>query len=138
MATFHCVRVSSVEDSIDQYAYQTSVHIGGHIFKGILYDQGACDENCYTAAGESSSGTGGVLDQQPNFVNAVALTGSGTTAARTSAVSAFASASASASGGGAHEQLQFINASSYSFPLDASFSDLNHKGYWKKDEGKTI
>ncbi|XP_044509616.1 protein SHI RELATED SEQUENCE 1-like [Mangifera indica] len=53
-ATFHCVRVSSIDDAIDQYAYQTSVSIGGHIFKGILYDQGPDQSNNYTA-GESSS-----------------------------------------------------------------------------------
>ncbi|KAK8668560.1 hypothetical protein V6N13_106013 [Hibiscus sabdariffa] len=39
-ATFRCVRVSSVEDEGDQYAYQTSANIEGHVFKGILYDQG--------------------------------------------------------------------------------------------------
>lgn len=25
---------------VDQYAYHTSVNIAGHVFKGILYDQG--------------------------------------------------------------------------------------------------
>ncbi|XVF30333.1 hypothetical protein REPUB_Repub16aG0048100 [Reevesia pubescens] len=39
-ATFRCVRVSSIEDAADQYAYRTAVNIGGHVFKGILYDQG--------------------------------------------------------------------------------------------------
>ncbi|KAL8118084.1 hypothetical protein AgCh_015842 [Apium graveolens] len=39
-AVFKCVRVSSVENANNQYAYQTSVNIGGHMFKGILYDQG--------------------------------------------------------------------------------------------------
>ncbi|PSS21683.1 Protein SHI RELATED SEQUENCE like [Actinidia chinensis var. chinensis] len=39
-ATFQCVRVSSHDNEVDQYAYQTAVNIGGHIFKGILYDQG--------------------------------------------------------------------------------------------------
>ncbi|GAB2260044.1 hypothetical protein Droror1_Dr00010899 [Drosera rotundifolia] len=58
-AVFRCVRVSSMEDGEDQYAYQTAVNIGGHIFKGILYDQGP--EGSYTGGGggESSSGTGG-------------------------------------------------------------------------------
>ncbi|XP_063936979.1 protein EXPRESSION OF TERPENOIDS 1 isoform X2 [Daucus carota subsp. sativus] len=39
-AVFRCVRVSSVGNSDNQYAYQTSVNIGGHLFRGILYDQG--------------------------------------------------------------------------------------------------
>lgn len=50
-ATLRCVRVSSVDDAVDQYAYQTVVVIGGHVFKGILYDQGPN----YTAGGECSS-----------------------------------------------------------------------------------
>ncbi|CAH2064423.1 unnamed protein product [Thlaspi arvense] len=39
-AVFRCVRVSSVEDGEEEFAYQTAVSIGGHIFKGILYDHG--------------------------------------------------------------------------------------------------
>ncbi|KAF4369598.1 hypothetical protein G4B88_021403 [Cannabis sativa] len=45
-ATFQVVRVSSrvnvngIDQNHDQYAYQTAVTIGGHVFKGILYDQG--------------------------------------------------------------------------------------------------
>lgn len=40
LATFRCIRVSSEDNVVDQYAYQTSISIGGHSFKGILYDQG--------------------------------------------------------------------------------------------------
>ncbi|KAM7264087.1 hypothetical protein ACFE04_001770 [Oxalis oulophora] len=39
-ATFRCVRVSSMNDDNNKYAYQASVNIGGHQFKGILYDEG--------------------------------------------------------------------------------------------------
>ncbi|XP_021718139.1 protein SHI RELATED SEQUENCE 1-like isoform X2 [Chenopodium quinoa] len=39
-AVFRCVRVSSVDETDDEYAYQTAVNIGGHVFKGILYDHG--------------------------------------------------------------------------------------------------
>ncbi|KAF7809693.1 protein SHI RELATED SEQUENCE 1-like isoform X1 [Senna tora] len=39
-AEFKCVRVSSVDDADEQYAYQTAVNIGGHVFRGILYDHG--------------------------------------------------------------------------------------------------
>ncbi|EXC35502.1 hypothetical protein L484_026809 [Morus notabilis] len=61
-AVFRCVRVSAVEENDDQYAYQTAVNIGGHLFKGILYDQGPETNYSSTsnmqaaAAGESSSG----------------------------------------------------------------------------------
>lgn len=112
MATFHCVRVSSVDDGVDQYAYQTSVNIGGHVFKGILYDQGPDHhQNSSTyEAGESSS-AGVVLLHQPNFVNADALTGSGTATTRSPA-----------------SELPFnvnVASTSYAFPLhDASFSGM--------------
>ncbi|XP_010429051.1 PREDICTED: protein SHI RELATED SEQUENCE 3-like [Camelina sativa] len=39
-ADFRCVKVSSIHDGKEQYAYQTTVNIGGHIFRGILHDQG--------------------------------------------------------------------------------------------------
>ncbi|KAH7519967.1 hypothetical protein FEM48_Zijuj08G0093600 [Ziziphus jujuba var. spinosa] len=58
-AVFRCIRVSSIEDDEDQYAYQTAVNIGGHVFKGILYDQGP--ETNYMG-GESSSGGGGGIE----------------------------------------------------------------------------
>lgn len=39
-AVFKCVRVTAVEDNgEDEYAYQAVVKIGGHVFKGFLYDQ---------------------------------------------------------------------------------------------------
>lgn len=52
-----------MDNVVDQFAYQTSVNIAGHAFKGVLYDQGP-PENQYTA-GESSSGGG---FQQPNLI----------------------------------------------------------------------
>lgn len=39
-ALFKCVRVTGVEDGESLFAYQATVKIGGHIFKGVLYDQG--------------------------------------------------------------------------------------------------
>ncbi|XP_016166756.2 protein LATERAL ROOT PRIMORDIUM 1, partial [Arachis ipaensis] len=39
-AVFKCVRVTSVDDEQDEYAYQAVVKIGGRVFKGFLYDQG--------------------------------------------------------------------------------------------------
>ncbi|KAM1382124.1 hypothetical protein TB2_033929 [Malus domestica] len=69
MATFRCVRVSSVEDTVNQHAYQTSVVIGGHVFKGKLYDQGP---NYTTAAGQSSSPQHVMNKQTSNFISAAA------------------------------------------------------------------
>lgn len=42
-AEFKCVRVTSIDDGEDEYAYQAMVKIGGHVFKGFLYDQGVED-----------------------------------------------------------------------------------------------
>ncbi|KAG6399563.1 hypothetical protein SASPL_141044 [Salvia splendens] len=69
-AVFRCVRVSAIDDAEDQYAYQTAVNISGHVFKGILYDQGT--ETQYMAAGETSSGGGSV--QQLNLIAAATST----------------------------------------------------------------
>lgn len=68
-AVFRCVRVSSIDNVVDQYAYQTSVSIGGHVFTGILYDQGPELERTgeYVTGGSSSGGGIGLL-QQHNFV----------------------------------------------------------------------
>ncbi|CAH8390995.1 unnamed protein product [Eruca vesicaria subsp. sativa] len=48
-AVFRCMRVSSIDDEDEEYAYQTAVNIGGHMFKGILYDQGPSD-NPYSSS----------------------------------------------------------------------------------------
>ncbi|XP_073156437.1 protein SHORT INTERNODES-like [Henckelia pumila] len=79
-AVFRCVKVSAIDDAEDQYAYQTEVNISGHVFKGILYDQGS--EAHYMAAGETSSGGGSVSAgvQQLNLI-----TGGTTSATATSA-----------------------------------------------------
>ncbi|KAG5239017.1 hypothetical protein OIU78_008662 [Salix suchowensis] len=94
-ATFRCFRVSSIDEAVDQLAYQTSVNIGGHVFKGILYDQGP--ENRYDF-GETSCRE---LHQEPNLTIAGALT------------------PALASTSGAAESLA---PPSYSFPLNAFMS----------------
>ncbi|KAK8550691.1 hypothetical protein V6N12_039387 [Hibiscus sabdariffa] len=39
-AVFKCVRVTAVEDGENEFAYEAVVKIGGHVFKGLLYDQG--------------------------------------------------------------------------------------------------
>ncbi|WOL19331.1 protein SHI RELATED SEQUENCE 1-like [Canna indica] len=53
-AVFRCLRVSSLDDADDEFAYQTAVSIGGHVFKGILYDHGPD-----VVQGESPSSTAG-------------------------------------------------------------------------------
>ena len=78
-ATFRCVRVSSIEDADDQYAYQTAVTIGGHVFKGILYDQGP--NPSHHLLGECSSRE---TQSQPNQINAAAITMATTTTTSTS------------------------------------------------------
>ncbi|KAK4417393.1 protein SHORT INTERNODES [Sesamum alatum] len=78
-AVFRCVRVSgAVDDAENQYAYQTAVSICGHVFKGLLYDQGT--ENQYMAAGETSSGGGGSVSAGVQQLNLIA----GTSATATS------------------------------------------------------
>ncbi|KAB2603208.1 protein SHI RELATED SEQUENCE 3 [Pyrus ussuriensis x Pyrus communis] len=69
MANFRCVRVRSMEDTVNQQAYQTSMVIGGHVFKGILYDQGP---DYTTATGQSSSSQHVMNKQTSNFINAAA------------------------------------------------------------------
>ncbi|KAK4764678.1 hypothetical protein SAY86_025768 [Trapa natans] len=68
-ATFRCVRVSSSDEVEDQqeYAYQTAVNIGGHVFKGILYDQGPDCVTGHAAAGYSPSGGGSGGASAPSF-----------------------------------------------------------------------
>ncbi|XP_027355412.1 protein SHI RELATED SEQUENCE 3 [Abrus precatorius] len=60
MALFSCVRVRSMDDTVNEIAYQTSVNIGGHVFSGLLYDQGP--EQSFNARGDMDP-----LDQQHNL-----------------------------------------------------------------------
>lgn len=59
-AMFRCVNVRAMDDAEEQYAYQAAVNIGGHVFKGLLYDQGP--ENRYIGAADNSTSGGA---QQP-------------------------------------------------------------------------
>ncbi|KAL0325788.1 UNVERIFIED_CONTAM: protein SHI RELATED SEQUENCE 5 [Sesamum radiatum] len=84
-AVFRCVRVSAVNDAEEHLAYQTAVNIGGHVFKGILYDQGPETRYPPGGGGESSSGGGGGGSQQQplDFIAAAAGTSSAATATTT-------------------------------------------------------
>ncbi|KAK4796278.1 hypothetical protein SAY86_028604 [Trapa natans] len=66
-AVFRCIRVSGMEDADEEFAYQTSVNIAGHLFKGILYDHGL--EQHYNTVGDGEGSTGvGPGAQQFNLV----------------------------------------------------------------------
>ncbi|KAL4559399.1 hypothetical protein LXL04_031537 [Taraxacum kok-saghyz] len=66
-AIFRCVRVSAMDDAEEQLAYQTAVNIGGHLFKGILYDHGPEGRYNHPGGGDSSGG-GGSQHQQLNLI----------------------------------------------------------------------
>ncbi|KAK1433311.1 hypothetical protein QVD17_10221 [Tagetes erecta] len=76
-ANFRCVRVSSIDESDDQFAYQGAVNIGGHLFKGILYDQGP--ESQYIGGETSSGGSAGI--PQLNLTTTTTSPGNSTAAA---------------------------------------------------------
>ncbi|KAF1864206.1 hypothetical protein Lal_00048771 [Lupinus albus] len=66
-AVFKCVKVTAVEDGEDEYAYQAVVKIGGHVFKGFLYDQGVENRDVYPnlselhlGGGNGGNGSGGI------------------------------------------------------------------------------
>ncbi|KAF3446387.1 hypothetical protein FNV43_RR11566 [Rhamnella rubrinervis] len=80
-AIFRCVRVSAMDDADEEYAYQAAVNIGGHVFKGILYDKGP--DGHYTTGGEGSSGRGddgGAHHQQLNLITAATTSNTAATA----------------------------------------------------------
>ncbi|KAJ8450918.1 hypothetical protein Cgig2_032543 [Carnegiea gigantea] len=65
LATFRCIKVMSSENNVvDQYAYQTSINIGGHVFKGILYDQGPTSSSAGGGGETSSAATTDTPQQQ--------------------------------------------------------------------------
>lgn len=108
-AVFRCVRVSSVDEDEDQYAYQTALNIGGHVFKGILYDQGL--ESQYMATESSSGGGSGSTTgvQQLNLITPTAATAAST-----------ATTTVSGGGGVAGSGSPFIDPSSmYPAPLNS-------------------
>lgn len=73
-AVFRFVRVSAIDENDNQYAYQTAVNIGGHLFKGILYDHGP--ESTYMPATETSSGGASGEVQPLNLIRAGSTTAS--------------------------------------------------------------
>lgn len=78
-AVFRCVRVSAVDETDEQYAYQTAVNIGGHVFKGLLYDQGPESSSRYGVGGDSFSGGSNAVQQPLNLITSGTSTGAATT-----------------------------------------------------------
>ncbi|KAG6386762.1 hypothetical protein SASPL_151936 [Salvia splendens] len=83
-AVFRCVRVSAMDDAEEQFAYQTAVNISGHVFKGILYDQGG--ESQYIA-GETSSDAS-AAHQHLNLITVSSATATSAPITTTSAAAA--------------------------------------------------
>lgn len=98
-AVFRCVRVTSIDNADKQYAYQTSINIGGHSFKGILYDQGLESSHYHHLPardqGSSDGGSASVDIQQLNLItntassSAAAASSRGTGTAPSTQVTAF-------------------------------------------------
>lgn len=60
-AVFKCVRVTAVEGGGggNEYAYQAVVKIGGHVFKGYLYDHGVEARDGFPMLSDLHLGGGG-------------------------------------------------------------------------------
>lgn len=79
-AMFRCVNVRAMDDAAEQYAYQAAVNIGGHVFKGLLYDQGPENRYVGAAGGDNSTGGDGAQQQPLNLITASVSTNITTTA----------------------------------------------------------
>ncbi|KAI4374951.1 hypothetical protein MLD38_012883 [Melastoma candidum] len=102
-AMFRCVRVSSMDETgDDEYAYQTSVNICGHVFKGVLYDQGP----------ETSTSSGGGAVGIPQL-GQLAMGGGGSSTSAATATSAAAVAAAA-----------MLDPSLYPAPLNAFMAGM--------------
>uniref|UniRef100_A0A803NN85 Uncharacterized protein n=1 Tax=Cannabis sativa TaxID=3483 RepID=A0A803NN85_CANSA len=113
-AVFRCVKVSGMDDVDENYAYQTAVNIGGHVFKGILYDHGP--EAHYTGGGDGSSGRGGGNGEDntthPHHQHLHLIT------AGTASVSA-------ASTAGGNPSISLLDPSMYPTPLNAFMAGVS-------------
>lgn len=71
------MRVTSIEDGEDEYAYQATVTINGHLFKGFLYDQGP-DDGRHAATSNDDCTAGGVPNISELHLGAASGSGAGT------------------------------------------------------------
>lgn len=79
-AVFKCVRVTSVDDGDDEFAYQAVVRIGGHVFKGFLYDQGieeGKDNNNFPNLSDLHLGGSGNITNETSDLYAASTGGGG-------------------------------------------------------------
>lgn len=67
-AEFRCVRVTSVDESEEEIAYSTAVNIGGHVFRGILYNYGPDMNNNYITAGNTPPSGGETVALPLNLI----------------------------------------------------------------------
>lgn len=51
-AVFRCIRVTAISDNAAEFAYQATVSISGHVFRGFLYDQGLDEKNAFPCISE--------------------------------------------------------------------------------------
>lgn len=107
-----------MDEAEEQYAYQTAVNIGGHVFRGILYDQGP--DPSYISTADTSPG-GAV---QP--LNLIAATGA----------SALPAAATSGGAAGASSTGPLLDPSMYAAPLNPFMSGSGtqffpHPRSWK-------
>ncbi|XP_062208114.1 protein LATERAL ROOT PRIMORDIUM 1-like [Phragmites australis] len=79
-AVFKCVRVTSIDDGEDEYAYQAMVTINGHVFKGFLYDHGVDDGR--HASTNNDDSTAGVPNFSELHLGGPSASGPGASAAR--------------------------------------------------------
>ncbi|XP_074313235.1 protein SHORT INTERNODES-like [Silene latifolia] len=103
LANFRCIRVTSKDNMVEQYAYQTSINVGGHVFKGILYDQGPTTGGDDGGDQSSSAGTSDHPHRLHHFNMAAATT----------------STAQSGGGGGANLLFYPPHSLNYSVPYNA-------------------
>ncbi|KAH7415114.1 hypothetical protein KP509_14G028100 [Ceratopteris richardii] len=70
-AVFRCLRITGVMDGQTEYGYQTEIQVGGHTFKGILYDQGTekTPDFMVENLGDLQLGGSNTLSSTPTLMN---------------------------------------------------------------------
>lgn len=108
-AVFRCVRVTSIDDGEDEYAYQATVTINGHVFKGFLYDQGVDDGRGLAATSNDDSTAGGVPNISELHLGGASISGNAMREGGSSMVHSDLYGGGGGSGGGPH----ILGGSSY-------------------------
>ncbi|KAE8683174.1 Detected protein of unknown function [Hibiscus syriacus] len=73
-AVFRCIQVTAISDGKAEVAYQATVNISGHVFKGFLYDHGVDVKNVFPCISKvifenSSNGRDGERDSSSQIVD---------------------------------------------------------------------